>query len=267
MGVEQRPVSQLDVAQKNTGTASVPEKTIDDTYRTNNDVIRAHGFDPAVDEDSRRIRERVYDRLSRNPDLMVRCVKAIDPKDRKRKYFFPQDVFEELVKSTQYKAPAQKKHNNGQDSTSNNKDNHPFRDEHDKRAMLGRNEEGIRNDLGADLTTIFLSHLATDNMEELIKDPRKFLENILPRPNYNTKIRLSLVINEPREQFLFNEFAERVKALWRIEDIRSTDSVLQKRVIGHCLDLKKNGYTLQSTIDTFCAHFSIPIPTTSSPAL
>lgn len=273
MGIEQRPVSQLDAAQKNTGTASVPEKIIDHTYRTNDDVIRANGFDPAVCTDSRRIRERVYNRLNRNPDFMARSVKTIDPKDGKRKYFFPEDVFEELVRSTQYKAPAQKKHNSRQNSTSdnkdgepNNKDNHPFRDEHDRRAMLGKTKEGIRKELGIDLTTIFLSHLATDNMKKLTKDPREFLENLLPRPNNITKIRLSLVINEPEEQFLFNEFEKRVKALWAIENIRSTDSVLQKRVIGHCLDLKKNGYTLQSTIDTFCAHFPLPIPT-SSPAL
>ena len=266
MGIEQRPILQLDLAQKNTGSASVPEETIYDTYRTNDDVIRAHGFNPAVYEDSRRIRERVYDRLKGNPDLMARSVKAIDPKDGRRKHFFPEDVFEKLVKSTQYKRPTQKKHNNGQDSTSNNKDNHPFRDEHDGRAMLGRTKEGIRKELRINLTTIFLSHLATDNMKALTKDPREFLENLLPRPNYNTKIRLGLVIDEPTEQFIFDEFTEGVKALWPIEDVRSADSVLQKRAIGHCLDVKKNGYTMQSTIDTFCAHFSLPIPT-SPPAL
>lgn len=161
----------------------------------------------------------------------------------------------------------------GQDSTSdnqdgvpNNKDNDPFSDEHDRRAMLGKTKEGIRKELGNDLTTIFLSHLATGNMEQLTKDPKEFLKNLLPRLNKITKIRLSLVIDEPEEQFLFNEFAERVKLLWRIEEFRSTDSVLQKRVIQHCLDLKEKGYTLKSTIDTFCAHFSLPIPT-SSPGL
>ncbi len=124
-------------------------------------------------------------------------------------------------------------------------------------------KQQIRKDLSVALTDLVLSHFLTDSMEDLNKNLRAFLQNLLPEYRHD-RTPLDSIIKEPLGEFFAYSLIERLQALWTIEDIKPTDSVLQQRTIEYCLTIKQKGYDIQDIVDNACSHFSIPNPFTSS---
>jgi len=229
-------------------------------FRTLKDVSEAIG-----EPSPQAVHSKLYSAMTKDPTIEVLY---LPDAGNSRTIYLTQADFEKSIKTmnatkTAAKNGTDKKPDNISD-TQDEKPQNKKRSQHDElheRAMLGRTPEQIREELTVHFTNVILSHLASDCIEELTKSPRELLEKAL-----RAKIRLDSIIKESPEQFLMDRFIERLRALWPIVGTHPKDSVLQIQAVEYCLDLKRNGHTIEKIIEVVCDHFSIPIPT-SAPEL
>lgn len=224
----------------------------------------------AIDEPNLLIlRSRVYTAMRRDPTIKGHHLATGGDS---KKLFFTQDAFEKLIEAIKAaKTVAENGKNNNKDNTLDDQDDdepqdlirNPFRHEFHARSILGRTEQ-MREDLIIRFTDTILSHLLIGAMEELSRDAKDLLDNLLPQYS-RFKVQFSLLTSDPAEQFLANSFVKRVEELWE-KHPNSTNSQQDKRTTNYCLRLKEQGYALQKIVDIMYQHFSIPSASTSAPA-
>lgn len=171
----------------------------------------------------------------------------LDPR-RPRKHYFEKEDYEKLV---ELMSPQRKK---GQGNGSKTQDNNPFRGEYSARTILGKSPEQIREEAKMDSATVILSHLAYDAMDDLSKNPRELLENLLPRYNHVTKTKLESVIRESPKQFVVDSLTKVLEAFWS-QDPNHAKSANEMRILTYCLKLSKKGYTMEKIVEIVHDHF------------
>lgn len=223
----------------------------------NKELYTIKDLQEATGLDIKTIRSRLYMLRKKDPTIKIERMGGGPPSTKI--IVMDGETFEKLkatIKPREKKQPdTENQELASQEKTLQTKKVGPFDDEYEKRAMIGKTKEQIREDTKIYSATVILSHLASGVMEDLTKDPRELLENLLPRDNHIIKTKLTSVISEPPKQFVVYSLTKVLEAFWNKDPIHAS-SVNEGRILDYCFELSKKGYSMERIVEIAHRHFS-----------